>query len=314
MNEPRVRIRDVARAAGVSTATVSYVLNEAPGQTIRPETRERVRRAAAELGYAPHGIARSLREGRSRIVVLNTGVFAGGGRVAELVAGMDAELREHGFTLLLTSAAGGVPAEVVDAVAPRAVLDLADFAVGDERADDVSGFVAGDHVGFAYQSYAQLQHLAERGHRAIALAVPAGRAAAGPALPARIEHARRAAARLGIPEPVLLELDLDGPRDARRDALGGLLDRSPVTAVAGYSDDEALAVIVAAAELGIEVPARLAVMGFDERGYGGLIRPALTTLRIDAAAYGRRAARIALGLDPGEWTGAPSSVVEREST
>jgi Bacterial regulatory proteins, lacI family len=56
---------------GVSRATVSFVLNDDPRRTISTATRERVMAAARELGYVPHGIARALREGASRIVVLN---------------------------------------------------------------------------------------------------------------------------------------------------------------------------------------------------------------------------------------------------
>ena len=57
----RVTSADVARQAGVSRATVSYVLNAAPGQTISAETRERVLHVAAMLGYAPSAAARTLR-------------------------------------------------------------------------------------------------------------------------------------------------------------------------------------------------------------------------------------------------------------
>ena len=64
----RPTIRDVARLAGVSTATVSYVLNGTPGQTITASTRERVRRAADSVGYVPHRIARALREHPTRFV------------------------------------------------------------------------------------------------------------------------------------------------------------------------------------------------------------------------------------------------------
>ena len=73
MDRHRATMRDVARASGVSPATVSFVMNDTPGQTISPETRTKVRRAAAELGYTAHPIARALREGASRIIVLDLG-------------------------------------------------------------------------------------------------------------------------------------------------------------------------------------------------------------------------------------------------
>jgi len=60
---------DVARLANVSTATVSYVLNNAEGRTISPRTREAVRRAANELGYRPNLAARNLARGGSGVVL-----------------------------------------------------------------------------------------------------------------------------------------------------------------------------------------------------------------------------------------------------
>jgi DNA-binding LacI/PurR family transcriptional regulator len=67
----RVTLRDVAEASSISQSTVSFVLNEVPNQTISPATRDRVRTAAHDLGYMPHGIARELMERSSRSVVLN---------------------------------------------------------------------------------------------------------------------------------------------------------------------------------------------------------------------------------------------------
>src|SRR5689334_1121151 len=63
-------LKDVAAASGVSRATVSLVLNDTPNQTVSEATQEKVLRPVRELGYKPHGIARALREGSSRIVVL----------------------------------------------------------------------------------------------------------------------------------------------------------------------------------------------------------------------------------------------------
>ena len=65
----RVTSGDVAKEAGVSRATVSYVLNDSPHQKIAEATRERVWEAAARLGYAPSAAARALRTGRSDIVL-----------------------------------------------------------------------------------------------------------------------------------------------------------------------------------------------------------------------------------------------------
>ena len=71
MSEKRVTLRDVAAAAGVSRATAGFVLSDAPGIAISAATRQRVRDTARDLGYVPHSIARALREGSSRIIVLS---------------------------------------------------------------------------------------------------------------------------------------------------------------------------------------------------------------------------------------------------
>src|SRR5246127_1413690 len=66
---PRPTHADVARLASVSTATVSYVLNNAEGRRISPRTREAVYRAAEQLGYRPNLAARNLARGRSGVVL-----------------------------------------------------------------------------------------------------------------------------------------------------------------------------------------------------------------------------------------------------
>lgn len=307
----RPTIRDVAALAGVSTATVSYVLNGTVGQTITPSTRERVRRAADTVGYVPHRIARALRGGRSPVVLLNVGTMIGGSTVATLVEGMTAELRRHGHTLLVTTEPRGISAEVIDAVAPRATLDLTVVTTGGEEDDVVSGVVRGDHVGFAFHTVAQLRHLTERGHTRIAYVGPAEEA---PFALTRLAHARSAAHELGLPPLELAVMPTSTDASSRADVVRQLTGRADVTAVAAYDDDVALAVLDGMATLGLRAPRDLAVIGFDEATIGHLWRPSLTTVRIDGAAYGRRAAHVVLGTPAPEWDGPPSQVVVREST
>ena len=68
--QKRTTSADVARAAGVSRATVSYVLNDTARQSIPERTRARVRAAAAELNYTPNPAARALRSGRSTVTAV----------------------------------------------------------------------------------------------------------------------------------------------------------------------------------------------------------------------------------------------------
>jgi len=78
MDAKRATLRDVAAAAGVSRALAGFVLGDDHGKSIPEATRERVREAARNLGYVPHGIARALREGSSRVVVLSIDPSSGG--------------------------------------------------------------------------------------------------------------------------------------------------------------------------------------------------------------------------------------------
>lgn len=303
----RVTIRDVADAAHVSPATVSFVLNETPGQTIPEATRVRVRDAATRLGYVPHGVARALREGTSRIVLLSVGTFRGGNSLDGLVDAMRAELALHDHALLVMT--GEVPREVLDVVAPRAVVDLAQLTQDDDGT--VVGTADGAGAGLSFHTRTQLRYLAEQGHTRIAMAVPAGDD--GPLVAARLAHAAQAAQELGLPPVTPVDVDLGDSPLTRCDAVRRLVSAGTVTAVAAYDDDVALAVLAALAPLGLRAPDDLAVIGFDEGRHGRLWSPALTTVRIDGAGYGRRAARVALGLDPGPWDHTPSAVVRRES-
>jgi len=85
--------------------------------------------------------------------------------------------------------------------------------------------------------------------------------------------------------------------------------------MAAFDDDVALRALAAMRELGLAAPADLAVIGFDDNGYGALTSPTLTTVHIDAEAHGRQAARAVLGLDPAPaHSPTPGRVVIRGST
>ncbi|MER7687019.1 LacI family DNA-binding transcriptional regulator [Streptomyces sp. NPDC097610] len=102
-----VTMSDVATASGVSRATVSFVLNNDPNQTIPPTTSERVRQAARDLGYIPHGIA--------------------GNYSRSCIRGLDDELAAHDHVLLVRHDHGAPHStqQVLDVIAPRAVLGFA---------------------------------------------------------------------------------------------------------------------------------------------------------------------------------------------
>src|SRR5260370_15220654 len=96
----RITLRDVAREAGVSPATVGFVLSNDPHQTISPATREKVQQAAQRLGYQSFAPARLLRTGRSSIVLLVIQTIHIAPIYAYLVEPLAKALNTHGFHLL----------------------------------------------------------------------------------------------------------------------------------------------------------------------------------------------------------------------
>jgi DNA-binding LacI/PurR family transcriptional regulator len=281
------------------------VLRDSPNQTISPATRVRVRQAAQDLGYVPHGIARALREGSSRIVVLNVASGLEGNYSRSYIRGLDEELAAHDHVLLVRQghSASRSTKDVLDAIAPRAVLRFAEaYLNGHER----------DHQdwddGFAANAAVQVRYLAERGHGHIAMALPDNE---NPLGELRVRWASETVRMLGPPLPSFV---VPRPRMAGTHTVQAFRAAHPsVTAVAVFDDDVALRTLTALHDLGLSAPGDLAVIGYDDTEYGALTTPALTTVHIDAEADGRQAARAVLGLEPADLPHVPGHVIVRDS-
>jgi DNA-binding LacI/PurR family transcriptional regulator len=308
MDAKRATLRDVAATAGVSRALAGFVLGDDHGKSIPEETRERVRAAARSLGYVPHGIARALREGSSRVVVLSIEPALESNYARTFARGLDDELAAHGHMLLVRHehSAPTPDRQILDTISPRAVIRLpGNYLAAGHELDD-----GGWQGGFAANVLVQVRYLADRGHARIAVALPDGDPPLGPV---RERFAREAAARTGLPEPPTLVVPRSRP--AAVVAVRQFRAAHPaVTALAAFDDDAALRALAAMRALGLAAPGDLAVIGFDETDYGALIDPALTTVHVDAAEHGRKAAREVLGLDAGSLARfMPGRVVVRES-
>src|SRR5262249_32154732 len=156
--------------------------------SIPEATRERVRAAARSLGYAPHGIARALREGNSRVVVLSIDPHLESNYSRTFARGLDEELAAHGHVLVVrhehvapaperqgrAAPAGG--RRVRAAPAPRAVIGPpgTSVAAGHDRGGGGGG------GGSAATVLVRVRSLADRGHAAFALALRAGAPPLGP--------------------------------------------------------------------------------------------------------------------------------------
>lgn len=318
----RVTSVDVARVAGVSRATVSYVLNNKPGQTIPDDTRRRVLEAARQLDYHPHASARSLAVGRSDIVLFSIPYLPISASTSRFAEGFAAGLAEHGLTMVahLAGVHGRPLADVCASVDASAVIGLEDFAPETtealRRAGVAAVFSFGGDAAAPDRAIGRLQteHLLARGHRRLGYALPGQRA---PRLMAteRLAGAEQACAAAGVERPTILTVD---PLSASAAQAVARWRTQAVTAVVCYNDETAMAVLAGLRELGLAAPADLAVIGVDDIPGASLTAPPLTTIAFDLSNAARHlAARVAAALR-GEESRADAVdslpyIVERES-
>jgi LacI family transcriptional regulator len=321
-------IRDVARTADVSVATVSRVFNSSG--TVSAPTRERVLAAAAELDYVPHSGARSLSTRRTDTI----GVILPdlhGAFFSELIRGIDMATRARGLHLLLSHSHGD-PNEAttvlramrtrVDAIvvmSPYADEGVLAAALGGRTPLVLlgSGGDAGGHPRFAIDNhagaFAMTEHLLGVDYRRIAFV-------SGPA--DNIEAAQRLAgyrdalaAHGGMPERVV-EGDFSEQSGAR--AAGLLLAGPRPDAIFAGNDMMAIGCLQALREAGLRVPDDIALAGFDDIPISRFLDPPLTTVGVPIAELGRQAVEscaeiLSTGLQGASRTFTPELVIRASS-
>lgn len=286
---------DVARRAGLSRATVSYVLNNTPHQAIPEPTRQRVLAAAAELGYTPSAAGRALRSGHSDVVLLLLPDWPIGPTVGQLLEDLSTAFADRGLTFVAHPRSAGRPvSDVWKAITPAAVVTFEELddvergrleAAGVELAVALFGDGQGDRamdIPEQRTGHLQAEHLAASGHRRLGYAWPDDPRVNSFAQP-RLDGVRQACADLGLPEPLVLPVPLD-PRGADAAVEGWRDGETPVTGICAYNDEVALAVLGAAQRHGLAVPGDLAVIGADNIPVAAVTVPALTTVQPDTAA------------------------------
>ena len=326
-NDRRVTAADVAKSAGVSRATVGYVLNNTPGTRISPETRRRVLDEATRLGYRPSAAAQALARGRSKIVLV---VLPDWPLELTLRTQLDEAARvldEAGYAVIVHTDHGSEHAQPLwKLVEPEVVVGLVPFTPAQLRSIRAAGIsrIAPDpelrlDIGAipAVVAGAQLQvrHLASLGHQALAFASPAD-----PRL-ADLAAVRRTAAEQ---EAAALGVEVRDARavDHRDDALPSVLHAwlsAGITGVVAFNDDVAGTIAGTAARANISVPEDLAVVGHDNTPMASYFVPTLSSVGIDSVGFGRWMAQQALNLAEGrpgtdELPAPTAFLIEREST
>ncbi|TDE91522.1 LacI family transcriptional regulator [Occultella glacieicola] len=326
-------IDDVARAAGVSTATVSRALRGLPN--VRESTRARVRLAAIELGYAPSASAASLASGRTRTVGLLTPWFRRWFH-ASVTEGAERALRADGFDALLYSfelddqfrrsrvdpfvlrrRVDGVLVVGMtldpEEIATLAGLEVPLVFVGAGPPEQVTVGVDDDAA-----ARTATRHLLALGHTRIGYlgGAQAERAPWSPPV-LRLEGFRAELAAAGLEtRPGWLVHGHFGMTGGRT-ACGGLLDAHPdVTAIFAASDEMAFGAMQAIRDRGLRVPEDVSVIGIDGHDLSELV--GLTTVAQDAVEQGAAAAALVLEMLTGTPVGNrltyPVSLIERSST
>jgi len=268
---------DVAKAAGVSRATVSQILNGRGGR-FSPGTRERVERLARELQYEPSAAGRTLARGSSDFVIALIPNTTFGGNLQDLFEEATEQLAEQGLTLVLRLSTASPTSldRVVAGMKPRAVLSLRPFTeaergVLEERV--IPHFDTSQGVDLnAVIGAMQARHLAERGYPRIAFAHLRD-SRQDPYGAGREDGVRNACAELGLPAPVILGagIDLD-------EAEGALATLEPGFGVACYNDDLAITLLTATHARGWRVPDELGLVGMDHTPLSQATSPRLTRL------------------------------------
>ena len=282
---------DVARLANVSTVTVSYVLNNVPGQRISEQTQEAVRRAAAELGYRPNLAARNLASGGSGVVLYIVGRLSLGNLPIEVGSRLTTALARHGIVLSLQFETDD-DRNVVDAIAdlnPMAITSTFPLT-GNALAAATAAGIPQIHLGSS-QLHAigaldrsigemRVEHLASRGHTRLAFAYTTDEQLR-PLGDYWLAGLHAAAQKRGLPEIAVASVASDGSNAA--DVVTRWAEAG-VTAICAQSDETAFVVLHGLRNAGLRCPRDMAVMGVNAIELGAVSAPPLTSVSFDAKA------------------------------
>jgi DNA-binding LacI/PurR family transcriptional regulator len=298
-----MRIKDVAREAGVSTATVSHVINNT--RFVSDETRDKVLRAIERCAYYPNEQARSLASGRSRIIGVVVSDISNP-FFPELVKSIEAAAFEHGYDVILANTdydperasnyvkrmigrnASGVAVmtseldlHLIDDLARRNVsVVFLDLGPHGRR---MSNIIVDYEIGIEEA----IEHLVFAGHRHIAyIGGPNRLRSATKRLEAFNASMSRHLPGTGTAQIFEGDFRLEGGRTAGRAILAA--NRLP-TAVIAANDMMALGAMREFKLAGLSIPRDISIIGFDDIAFATLADPALTTISLSRVELGRKA-------------------------
>jgi LacI family transcriptional regulator len=321
----RLTIKDVARDAGVSAATVSRVL--AGSTSVSESLAVRVRDSARRLGYTPHSVAQSLASGRTRLVGVLVPNLANHYFYA-LIKRMLHDAERDGYRLIVADSDENLTAEralganllrQTDGLilcSPRSPANVLREFVNQRKPVLVLNRMLDEPAvsNVVVESYVAMRHLAalvaELGHERVVYLQG----------PLRSWHSKerwravRSLARRGLS---ITTIRVGATMEAGHQAVPQIL-RTGATAVLAYNDLAAIGVVVGLAERGIRVPEDISVTGYDDIPFARYVTPPLTTVRSPQDEVGSVAWKTMSGLfagdRPGTRTVLAAEPVIRQST
>lgn len=345
----KVSIKDVAREAGVSAATVSYVLNDNPNVSISQDTRDKVLDAAALLKYVPNQAAKTLGSSRVKgisksklfgIVIPQTEdnqfIMFSNPFYGTFLSAVEYEVRQQGYQILVSGVnQGQTYAEIARSRSLDGIIIIGMYP--EDESEEyrkfklpvvlVDCYCHNNHsfhnvrTDDRYGGYVATMHLIEKGHRNIAII-------SGQLKEDGVNYMRYlgyldALKEAGIAPKnewvISANVGLSyGVEAAKRICRYNENSATPITAVFATSDVVATGVMKGAQSLGLTVPDDISIIGFDDVDYARMCNPGLTTIRQNVREKGVEAAKIMIAAanDPGMTKREaiiPLELVERDS-
>jgi LacI family transcriptional regulator, galactose operon repressor len=306
---------DVARVAGVSQTTVSFVINNAPNATIPQETRDRVWAAVEELGWQPNAMARGLRLQRSHTIGLISDEIATSSHAGKIIQGAQDAAWAHTKMLLVINTGSNIDIEraaikmmlerqvegliyatmyhravvpPAPAQVPIVLLDcyVADRSLPSVVPDEVQGGRTATEL------------LLRKGHRRIGFINEVGPL---PGMFGRLDGYKQALAAYGLPfDPNLVRTGTVIAPEGYRCATELMQLPERPTALFCYNDSMAMGAYDAVKLLGLTIPGDVAIVGFDNlEVIAAQLRPPLTTIELPHYAMGEWAVQYLLNYADG---------------
>jgi DNA-binding LacI/PurR family transcriptional regulator len=313
----RVTSQQVAKHAGVSRTTVSFILNDVAGVKFPQETKDRVLSAAEELGYVPDAAARTLASGKTYtvgLVLCQTEHLKVDSFISQAIYGLNEVCKRHGFRILIESAddvnrvgtySNLVRAKKIDGlvVINSRIDDKQLYQIIDEGFPTVLIGTVGHPQEYSIihssKSEQAVKHLVSLGHERIAHVTLAPLSDRSVSYERMLSYCR-VMDKTGLLETKLIRYG-NYSAESGFVAMKELLEKKPYpTAVFAGNDTVAVGVMAAIQQKGLRIPQDIAVVGYDDIPIAAYTSPPLTTVRLPAVEPGRIAGDMVISLVRGE--------------